>query len=245
MASTQFDNPWPWLRIEPEEDPPGFRVGGDAAGPIPANISFGLSNWQPPKSLQRPPWLAIEPKDDPPAFSAGTGIADPIPASTSVGLSNWRPPNSVQQPADGSAADSLGLSNWQPPRSFEQPSWIGFRMKPDGSIDEARTSNTTHSTPGCLRSARPPPWLLGSGRSLSLGGWRLPSRRKGTPSLLDRIGPGFGPSQDMNGQRLTRRQARQREKRQLQSSIPCRSPRHRLWPRRQLWRMPLRIRSCR
>jgi hypothetical protein len=31
MVNTKFDNLWPWLRVEPEEDPPGFRVAGDAA----------------------------------------------------------------------------------------------------------------------------------------------------------------------------------------------------------------------
>jgi hypothetical protein len=141
MVSTRFDNLWPWLHMEPEEDPPGFRVGSDAADPILGNTSFGLSNWQPPKSLQRPPWLTTEPQDDPLGFRGGAGIADSTPATTSFGLSNWRPPDSVRQPAEDNADGSLGLFSWRPPHSLDQPSSIGFRMKADGSIDEARTGN--------------------------------------------------------------------------------------------------------
>jgi hypothetical protein len=141
MVSTQFGNLWPWLRIEQEDDPPGFRVGSDAADPMLPNTSFGLSNWQPPKSLQ-PPWLGIEPQDDPLGLRAGPGTTDSIPASTPFGLSNWRPPDSVRQPAEDNADGSLGLFNWRPPHSLDQPSSIGFRMKADGSIDEARTGNT-------------------------------------------------------------------------------------------------------
>lgn len=141
MVSTQFDNSWPWLRIEPEENPPGFRVGSDAAYPILPDTSIGLSNWQPPKSLQ-PPWLGIDPQDDPLGLRAGAGIADSIPTSTPFGLSNWRPPDSFRQPAEDNADGSSGLFNWRPPHPLDQPSSIGFRMKADGSIDEARTGNT-------------------------------------------------------------------------------------------------------
>lgn len=137
MVNTRFDNLWPWLRIEPEEDPPGLRVGSDVADPTLASTSFGLSNWRPPNSLQRPPWLEIGPQDDPPSFGVGAGIVDSSPASTSVGLSNWRPPHSVQAPTGDNADGSLGLSNWWPP----QPASIGFRMRPDGSIGEARTGD--------------------------------------------------------------------------------------------------------
>ena len=133
MVNTQFDNLWPWLRIEPEKDAPGIRVGGDPANSIASDTSFGLSNWQPPRSFQRPPWLTIEPQDDPPGFREGAGM----PASTPFGLSNWRPPDSVR-PAEDNADGSLGLSNWQPPQSIEQQPSFGFRMKPDASIDEAR-----------------------------------------------------------------------------------------------------------
>ena len=142
MVNTQFDNLWPWLRIEPEEDPPGFRVAGDAANPIPGGTSFGLSNWQPSKSFQRPPWLTVEPQDDPSGLRAGPGTTDSIPASTPFGLSNWRPPDSGRQPAEDDADGPLGLFSWRPPHSLDQPSSIGFRMKADGSIDEARTGNT-------------------------------------------------------------------------------------------------------
>jgi hypothetical protein len=143
MVSTAPDSiiSGPWLHMEPEEDPPGFRVGSDAADPILGNTSFGLSNWQPPKSLQRPPWLATEPQDDPLGFRGGAGIADSTPATTSFGLSNWRPPDSVRQPAEDNADGSLGLFSWRPPHSLDQPSSIGFRLKADGSIDEARTGN--------------------------------------------------------------------------------------------------------
>ncbi len=138
MVNTQFDNLWPWLRIEPEEDSPGFRVADDA-NPIPGDTSFGLSNWQPPKSFQRPPWLTIGPQDGP--LDEGVGITHSMPASAPFGLSNWRPPDSERRPAKDDAGGSLGLSNWQPPNSIEQQPSFGFRMKPDGSIDEARTSN--------------------------------------------------------------------------------------------------------
>jgi hypothetical protein len=141
MVNNQFDNLWPWLRIEPEEDPPRFRVADDAANPIPGDTSFGLSNWQPPKSFQRPPWLTIEPQDGPPGFGEDVGITHSMPASAPFGLSNWRPPDSERRLAEDDAGGSLGLSNWQPPRSIEQQPSFGFRMKPDGSIDEARTSN--------------------------------------------------------------------------------------------------------
>ena len=140
MVNTQFDNLWPWLRVEPEEDPPSFRAAGDAADPISGDTSFGLSNWQPPKSFQRPLWLTIEPQDGPLGFGEGVGIAHSMPTSTPFGLSNWRPPDSERRTAEDDAGGSLGLSNWQPPHSIEQPSF-GFRMKPDGSIDEARTDN--------------------------------------------------------------------------------------------------------
>src|SRR5262245_57742230 len=96
MVNNPFDNLWPWLRVEPEGDPPGFRVGSDAADPTLASTSFGLANWRPPNSLQRPPWLEIGPSDDLPSFGLGAGIVDSSPASTSVGLYNWQPPDSVQ-----------------------------------------------------------------------------------------------------------------------------------------------------
>jgi hypothetical protein len=136
MVSPRFNNPWPWLRGDSQEDLPGVRVGSDVSDPIPPSMSFGLSNWQPPNYLQLRPWLETEAGS--PSFWAGADTAHSRTPSPSYGLSNWRPPESIQQPIGGNADASQGLSNWRPPPSAEQPS-IGFRT--DGSIDDSRVGN--------------------------------------------------------------------------------------------------------
>lgn len=153
MANTQFDSLWPWLRSGLPEDLSGVRLGGGAADPMLEDASFGLSSWQAPDALLRPPWL--EPEADPGSFGLGTGIVDPNTTTPSFGLSSWRPSASVQQQTGGNADASQGLSNWRPPYSAEQPP-IGFRMRPDGSIDESRAGFEPFDTGGAAFGGAPP-----------------------------------------------------------------------------------------
>ena len=171
MVNARFESLLPWLRIEPQDDPLGFRAGSDTADPSLVGTSFGLSDWRPPNSLQRPPWLEIEPQDDPPSFRTSPGIANSIPARPSFGLSNWRPPDSVQQPTGDNAVVSLGLSNWRPPHSPEQPSSIGFRMRSDGSIDEGRTGNAKPFDAGLPALGANPPLDRDMGQRPEFQSW--------------------------------------------------------------------------
>jgi hypothetical protein len=68
MVNFRVDTLWPWLRIEPPNDTPGFRFVPDDPGPN----GFG------PMSL---------------GYDPAREAATPVGGGNEFGLSNWRPPN--------------------------------------------------------------------------------------------------------------------------------------------------------
>lgn len=175
MVNYRADTPWPWLRFEPPEGPPGLGVDANGTSPMGIRLMGG-------------------------AYDPAGQAAMPTPSRNEVGLSNWRPANAnllAQYVAPPAPPGPEPQPSWFGNRGNEL-NWPWLRFEPDGPPRLGVNSNGTAPAdirlmagaydPG-YQAATPTP----GGDQVGLANWRPPNANLFAQHVMSPAPPGPEP----------------------------------------------------